>query len=182
MPPARPGGRRPATGARYSARGAATRAADVRPYAGEIVKGAHLFKHGMAKTPEHNAWCLMKARCHNLNHPRYTEWGGRGIVVCEEWRYDFVAFYRYLGPKPSPLHSVDRIDNEKSYEPGNVRWATKQEQAANRPTWCNYLTYRGARKTLSEWARELGIARESLRGRLKYGWSIEKALTTPKRA
>ena len=60
-------------------------------------KGAHLYKHGLSGTPEHIAWLLMKARCHNKNHPRYPEWGGRGILVDPIWRKDFMAFFLYIG-------------------------------------------------------------------------------------
>jgi hypothetical protein len=145
-------------------------------------KGEHLIKHRMAHTPEHNAWCLMKSRCNNKNHPRYKDWGGRGITVHPEWNHDFMAFFRYIGPRPSKNHSVDRIDGSKGYEPGNVRWATKQQQSANRPNFCWFIENEGKRQTISEWAREIGISRGSLRDRLRLGWSVQEALNTPKGA
>jgi len=74
----------------------------------------------------------MKARCHNPNNPKFLDYGGRGIFVCDEWLYDFPAFYDHIGPKPSDAHSVDRINNNLGYQPGNVRWATAEEQANNR--------------------------------------------------
>lgn len=86
----------------------------------------------MTKTPEYRAWQQMKNRCNNQADPKYPHWGGRGIAVCKEWESSFVAFYEHIGPKPGESYSVDRIDNDGNYEPGNVRWATKKEQAANR--------------------------------------------------
>lgn len=87
--------------------------------------------HGMAKTPEWRAWCAARQRCHNPNCSSYANYGGRGIQMCDAWRESFELFYAHIGPKPSPMHSLDRIDNDGHYEPGNVRWATKTEQARN---------------------------------------------------
>lgn len=136
--------------------------------------------HGMRYSPEYQSWLNMKARCHNKNHPRYPEWGGKGISVCKEWRSDFLAFYREIGPRPGDGYSVDRIDGSKGYEPGNVRWATATEQSENRPSWINAIEFNGVSKSLSAWARDIGISRGSMRDRLNNGWSIEQALTTPK--
>lgn len=77
-------------------------------------------------------WNAMKQRCHNPKQPHYERYGGRGITVCEEWRNSFEAFYRDMGDPPSPAHSIDRIDNDRGYEPGNCRWATPLEQRHNR--------------------------------------------------
>lgn len=89
-------------------------------------------KHGMARTPEHSAWLAIKQRCYNLNHPKYEFWGGRGIRMAAAWIDDFQAFYDHIGPKPSPKHVLDRIDNEGHYEPGNIRWTTHRIQQNNR--------------------------------------------------
>lgn len=86
----------------------------------------------MRDAPEYSSWQGMLARCHNPKSPRYSDYGGRGIAVCDEWRESFAAFFEHVGPKPTPAHSVDRIDNESGYLPGNVRWASPTEQAGNR--------------------------------------------------
>jgi hypothetical protein len=81
---------------------------------------------------EYRAWKAARHRTTNSNHPYWDRYGGRGIVMAPEWFYDFSAFLAHIGPKPSPELTLDRIDNDKGYEPGNVRWATRQEQAQNR--------------------------------------------------
>src|SRR5262245_10496757 len=90
--------------------------------------------HGMANSPEYQAWNSAKQRCTNPNDGSYSRYGGRGIRMCDEWVNSFEAFYNYIGPRPSSNHSLDRYpNNDGNYEPGNCRWATKSEQAKNRP-------------------------------------------------
>lgn len=88
--------------------------------------------HGGTKTPEWSAWRDIIARCENPKVRSYADYGGRGIKVCAEWRNDFAAFLRDVGPRPFPELSIDRVDNDGHYEPGNCRWATAKQQANNK--------------------------------------------------
>lgn len=83
------------------------------------------------RTPEYLAWQEMKRRCYTPGRPGYQNYGGRGIKVCDEWRDDFMAFIAHVGRRPSDCHSLDRIDVNGNYEPGNMRWATYHEQRMN---------------------------------------------------
>lgn len=95
-------------------------------------KGKRARTHGMSRTPEYRAWTAMRRRCSNPSCGSYRDYGGRGIMVCYEWQKSFASFIKDVGLRPSDAHSLDRIDVNKNYEPGNVRWATTIEQANNK--------------------------------------------------
>lgn len=133
--------------------------------------------HGLSDLPEHAVWEGVLARCNNHNSASYHNYGGRGIEVCDRW-YSFQSFYEDMGPRPSPQHSIDRINNDGNYEPGNCRWSTWSEQGRNRRSNVN-IEFNGVTQTITEWARTLGIDRKTLRRRLKCGWSISDTLTRP---
>lgn len=122
-------------------------------------------KHGMRHSPEYRCWSAMKGRCLSPNHKDYPRWGGRGITVCEAWANSFEAFYADMGPRPAGT-SLDRIDNAKGYEPGNVRWGTTTQQSRNRAGVILLNTPDGVFH-VSDYAAKLGITRGALHQRLK---------------
>lgn len=137
--------------------------------------------HGMSKSAEYNSWRGIKERCGNPSHVRYAHYGGRGIVMCERWLNSFENFLADMGPRPSPSHTIERIDNDKSYSPENCRWASLKEQANNKSS-SRLLTFQGETHTIEQWLEITGLPRTTLRRRLDvYGWSVEKALGTPAR-
>lgn len=173
-------------------------------------------------------WCYkaMKNRCLNASHISFPNYGGRGIKICQRWLDSFNDFVADIGPRPSQIHCLERINNDGDYEPSNCRWATRSEQGFNKRTnrfitafgetkaitqWISdsrclvtiktlrrnlmdgmepekaitthksrkYIEFNGVRLTQKEWADRLGISDTVLCQRFSYGWSIERALTTP---
>lgn len=137
-----------------------------------------LTTHGMRHTAEYRIWRGVKDRCLNPNIKDFPNYGGRGITLCDAWNNSFEEFFNDMGPRPSPAHSIDRIDNNGPYSPQNCRWAVAEVQHSN--TRANrHISFQGETKTLTQWARITGIAKDTLHYRLKAGWSIERALTEP---
>ncbi len=112
--------------------------------------------HGGSTRPEYQILHKAKSRCHNPNNSRFPLYGGRGIKVCERWRNSFESFLQDMGPRPSPKHSIDRINNDGNYEPGNCRWATQPQQLRNtsRNVW---IEHNGKILVLKDYAEEIGI-------------------------
>lgn len=108
--------------------------------------------HGASASRLYRVWIAMRQRCYDPLNKRFPQYGGRGITVCPAWN-DFEVFRRDVGDRPSASHTLDRRDNNGNYEPGNVRWATAQEQARNRRTSL-MVTAWGETKTLAEWAED----------------------------
>jgi hypothetical protein len=140
-------------------------------------------KHGLSGARDssrmYSTWSGMRQRCRDKNHINYNIYGGRGIRVCEAWS-DFEAFVKDVGPKPSARHSLDRINTDGDYEPGNVRWATAKEQSRNirRPVLieCN-----GVSLTAPEWEERCGVRSVLIRARIRLGWTAQDAMTRPLR-
>lgn len=87
--------------------------------------------HGLSNSPTYRSWQAMRNRCYNQKHRQYKDYGGRGIKVCERWRGSFSAFLKDMGPRTDRSLTLDRINNDGNYEPGNCRWATRSEQRRN---------------------------------------------------
>ncbi len=136
--------------------------------------------HGMTKTPTFRSWQLISQRCYNEKDEHYPDYGGRGISVCLRWRDSFENFLADMGERPSIKHTIDRINNNGNYEPGNCRWATKKEQGRNRRN-NTILTMNGVSKCLADWADDFHIEGRVITYRMKRGWPIEKAIKTPSR-
>lgn len=117
----------------------------------------------------------MLRRCANPRRVEYARYGGRGIRVCKRWRASFAAFLEDVGQRPDG-GTLERIDNDGHYEPGNVVWATRTEQANNRRS-NRRITFSGETRTLIQWARLTGIGYNTIKERLNRGWTPEKALT-----
>lgn len=138
--------------------------------------------HGVYDDPLYKTWAGIVQRCTNPSHAHYPRYGGRGITVHPDWAYDAAKFIRYvedtLGAKPSPSHTIDRVENDTGYAPGNLRWATQLEQQNNRSS-NRKLSYRGEVKTMSDWCRDLGIDYGLTCNRIHNGWDTAKAFETP---
>lgn len=137
-------------------------------------------RHGMFGTPEYNAWNKMMGRCLNEKDTSFPRYGGRGITICAKWR-NFVGFFEDMGLRPSPEYSLDRINNDGNYEPGNCRWATRSQQGRNRST-TRYVIFDGITKPLPDWCDLLGVGYDIVLQRMQKGYSFVDAVTTPRGA
>lgn len=132
--------------------------------------------HSKPRTPTYIVWRGMISRCFHSSASSYKRYGGRGITVCDRW-LKFENFLADIGKRPTGM-SIDRIDSNGDYEPGNCRWTTSKQQANNRSN-NRVIKYKDKEMTAKEWSEFVGISYSCLMGRLRSGWSIEKALVTP---
>ena len=121
----------------------------------------------------------MIQRCENPRVKEYRWYGARGVRVCDRWRKSFAAFRDDMGERPSPRHSLDRINMDGAYEKANCRWATPTQQNRNRRA-NRILEHAGVRLSVAEWAERLGVPARRIYCRLSKGWSAERALTAPR--
>lgn len=137
---------------------------------------ARNIRHGRARrghsTPEYRAWKNIIARTTARNNPAWPKYGGRGIGIAPEWRHDFQAFLDHIGPRPGSDYSVDRIDNDRGYEPGNVRWASRTVQNRNTSQNKRY-ELDGKMYCLVELAEISGLRRETIARRIRVGWPMK---------
>lgn len=132
-------------------------------------------KHGHARSKTYKIWVGLSNRCNNPNNTHFSRYGARGIKVCKRWN-KFENFLLDMGERPAG-YSIDRINNNKGYSKNNCRWATPTEQGRNTSRNVN-ISWEGKIQCLTAWAKELKIKEFTLRGRIRRGWSIERALTT----
>ena len=130
----------------------------------------------MSKRTAYPGWAGMMGRCYDPDNRKYPSYGGRGIKVCDRW-ICFRLFYLDMGDRP-PNMTLNRIDNNGPYSPENCEWATFSAQAQNRRD-NNLLSFGGEVLCVTEWARRIGIKRDTLRRRIALGWTVEHAITAP---
>lgn len=121
-------------------------------------------------------WANIKQRCTNPNSPRYKDYGGRGITLCERW-HSFACFYSDVGDHPAGL-TLDRIDNNRGYEPNNVRWVTKADNNRNSRR-CVMVELNGVSKPINVWCRGFGIPYATFKQRRRNGWDLVRAVSVP---
>jgi len=127
----------------------------------------------MMRTPTYDSWRAMRGRCLDPKNEKFPEYGGRGISICARWE-SFEAFYLDMGERP-PKKTLDRVDVDGNYEPGNCRWASAKTQSENRRGVGHF--WRGAKRTIADIARLEGLPRTSLQKRVKvYGDTVEAAV------
>ena len=132
-------------------------------------------KHNDSRSSEHMCWGSMIQRCLNPKHRAYARYGGRGITVCDRWRHSYENFLADMGRRPTPKHSLDRIDNDLGYSPDNCRWTSAKRQMRNRATNLQ-ITYGAVIRPLAEWSDVTGLPRTTISNRLIRGWTIGQAL------
>lgn len=136
------------------------------------------YEAGVIETAEYGIWNGMRNRCNNKNNQAYEDYGQRGLKVCKKWDNNFISFLSDMGKRPSSLHSLERINNNKGYSKANCKWATRKEQANNRRSNITIL-YNGEVKNLSQWCVFLHLPYALIRKRIKKGFAAKEAFETP---
>ena len=147
---------------------------------GCLVKENHIKTHDKSNSKQYLIWQKMKSRCYNKRHKHYKYYGGRGILICDEWLNDFERFYNWSvesGYKDGL--TIDRIDNDLGYSPDNCRWATRKEQSNN--TRANHLlTHNGKTLNTKQWSEETGIKYTTIQSRIRSGFRVDEILSKDK--
>jgi hypothetical protein len=143
-------------------------------------------KHGAYTDPSmaltHSSWLAMMQRCYNPNNKSYEDYGGRGILVFDLWKESFESFYLMVGARPGADYTLERLDFNQGYVPGNVTWATRADQTRNKSDNVKF-TFEGVTQTISEWATDdrCPVSKYTVYKRLKRGWDPQRALFTASR-
>lgn len=129
--------------------------------------------HRGTKTPEYKSWLSMKRRCYCKTDKQYSRWGGRGITVCDKWKESFPNFLSDMGEKPSPYHTIDRIDNNGNYTPENCKWSNPKEQSRNRRS-NKWYEYNGLKMIITDWGNYFGISSHAIQQKIRRGSTFDE--------
>lgn len=140
----------------------------------------HAERHRMSGSAEYKAWEHARSRCYNKKNIKYPLYGGRGIRMCESWKASFDAFFGDMGRKPTKKHTLDRIDSDGDYEPGNCRWTTYSKQNNNRPSYNRTIIVNGEILTVAQAAALIGIPHATILSRIDSGRSDKEAVSLQK--
>lgn len=136
--------------------------------------------HGLSKTAEYDVWGKIKDRCLNPANSAFKNYGARGITICPRWQDDFAAFFSDMGPRPSPQHAIERVDNDRGYSPDNSVWLERRLQNENRRC-VRRFDFRGGTLTIRQLAESYGVPIAVLTWRIEAGWPINRAVLQPVR-
>lgn len=143
----------------------------------EIVAAVGRSRAGLRKRHpvEYACWNQMLQRCHNPNNPTYERYGAKGIRVCARWRRGFEEFFKDMGSKPTPEHTLDRIKSDQDYKPVNCQWLHKSLQARNR-LYVKRYTINGEKLCIPEISKKYNIKERTIYWRIKKGWSMDRVV------